>query len=447
MQKQPNHQRLLHIEKELLGTIEKRPQEIIELARSLVRIPSQNIPPRGDESACQDFIHKFFTDSGIESRLIDLTDIPELLRHEAYYPGRDYVGRPNMTARCPGTGGGRSLLFSGHTDTMPVGDDKWTYAPFGADISKGKLYGRGAYDMKAGLAAMMMTVRIIKECSIKLKGDLLFESVVDEEHAGCNGTLANRLIGFNADGAILPEPSNLRLYPAHKGFRIVHLSLKGKSGMSFAGEKLSNPVEYAGSLIECLKAFGQKRRETAPVPDIYKDDPDPVPVMLPKLQAGEFSLRIPMQIPSECKLEVYWQTMPGESKQRIEKEFFDFLDSWQKNNSPWPRDIILEHNFSHRWMPGTGIDKDHLLVRTTKAAAEECLGSEVKVTGAPFPCDLFIFNLYGKMPGIVLGPSGGNGHAADEFVYVEDIIKLTKIFSLTALRWCGLANSFPALRA
>lgn len=437
MQKQQRHQKLLHTKKELLGSIEKRRGEIIELARSLIRIPSENIPPGGSELACQGFIHNFFAEVGIDSKFIDLTGIPELSRHEAYYPGRDYRGRPNVIARHPGTGGGKSLLFSGHTDTMPVGDDKWSCSPFGADISNGKLYGRGAYDMKSGLAAMMMAIKTIKECGIKLKGDLLFESVVDEEHAGCNGTLANRLIAFNADAVILPEPSNLTIYVAHKGFRIVHLSLKGKSGMSFDSKKLSNPVEYVGSLIECLKAFRKKRKETAPVPDIYKDDPDPVPVMLPKLQAGEFSLRIPMQIPSECKLEVYWQTMPGEGQQEIEKEFFDFLDDWQKNNSPWPRDIVLEHSFSHRWMPGTGIERDHPLVITTKAVAEECLSSEVIVTGAPFPCDLFIFNLYGNMPGIVLGPSGGNAHAADEFVYIEDIIRLTKIFSFMALRWCG----------
>ncbi|MBI4243993.1 MAG: M20/M25/M40 family metallo-hydrolase [Planctomycetes bacterium] len=438
MQKQQNRQKLLHIKEIVSGSIEKRREEIIELAKSLVRIPSENIPPGGNEFASQKFICNFFTESGIESKLIDLTSISELSRHEAYYQGRDYTGRPNVIARYPGSGGGRSLLFSGHIDTMPVGDNKWSFPPFGADISNGRLYGRGAYDMKSGITAMMMAMKTIKECGIRLRGDLLFESVVDEEHAGCNGTLANRLIGFNADGVILPEPSNLKLYIAHKGFRIVHLSLKGKSGISFAGEELSNPVEYIGSLIECLKAFRKKRREAAPVPDIYKYDPDPVPVMLPKLQAGEFSLRIPMQIPFECKLEVYWQTMPGESQQEIEKDFFDFLDEWQKNNNLLPRDIVLEHNFSHRWIPGTGIDRNHPLVRVTKSVAEECLDTEVTVTGAPFPCDLFIFNLYGNMPGVILGPSGGNAHAADEFVYVEDIIKLTKIFSSLALRWCEL---------
>ena len=291
---------LEQIKENVLQTIEECHNEIIDLAKKLVQTPSENKPPNGNEFACQEVIHEFFRKAKLKTDFIYLKDVPELKAHEAYLAGRNYKNRPNVVAAYKGSGQGKSLLLSGHIDTMPAGKDKWETPPFAADIKDGKLYGRGAYDMKAGMSSMMMAIGVLKKLDIKLKGDLLFESVVDEEHAGCNGTLANRLIGHNADAAILAEPSNLDIYPAHKGFRIVHLMVKGSSGMSFAGEKLENPVEHIGRLIEYIKKFREKRRKDTNIPPIYKNDKDPVPVFMPKLQAGEFSYRIPMTIPETC---------------------------------------------------------------------------------------------------------------------------------------------------
>jgi len=427
----------MSLKEKVTQAIEECQNGIIELTKKLVRTPSENKPPEGGELAGQEIISEFFQKNKIKTDLVYLKDVPGLKNHEAYLTGRNYQNRPNVTAAYKGSGQGRSLLLSGHIDTMPVGESKWKHPPLSAEVDSEKLYGRGAFDMKAGLASMMMAIKVLKDMGIRLKGDLLFESVVDEEHAGCNGTLANRLIGHNADAAILAEPSNLDIYPAHKGFRIVHLMVKGSSGMSFAGEELQNPVEHVGRLIEGIKVFREKRRKDTNIPPIYKEDKDPVPVFMPKLQAGEFSYRIPMTIPDTCKLEVYWLTMPGEKQKDIEKEFFEFLNSWCKKDKFFKHNP-LEWEFSHRWMPGTQISKSHPFVGTTQKIAEEVTSQTINIKGAPYPCDLFIFNLYGNMPGLVLGPRGGNAHGVDEFVYVEDILNLTKIFALIALEWCGI---------
>ena len=129
--------------------------------------------------------------------------------------------------------------------------------------------------------------------------------------------------------------------------------------------------------------------------------------------------------------------MPEEKQKDIEDEFFGFLDSWCK------KDTFFKHNplkweFSHRWMPGTQISKNHGIVKTAKKIAGGITNQTINIKGAPYPCDLFIFNLYGNMPGIVLGPRGGNAHGVDEYVYIEDTINLTKIFALIALEWCGI---------
>ena len=424
------------LQKELLQAVDERQEEIVELARALVHIPSENHPPTGDECKCQEFIASWLATAGISTRMLALDEIPGLKEHAAFLPGRDYANRPNVLSRLEGTAGGRSLLLSGHVDVMGVEHDAWHHEPFGGEIEEGRLYGRGAWDMKGGLAAMMFTMRILKELNVPLGGDLLFESVIDEEHAGCNGTLANRLAGHNADAVILPEPTNFKLCHAHRGFRIVHLSILGKPGISFGGEKVENPVEFVGPLVEILQAFREKRRSETRIPAAYADDPDPVPVMLPKLQAGEFSYRLPMQIPHECKIEVYWQTMPGETQEQVESEFFNFLEG-RKHADPRLRDVEIRHEFSQRWMPGTQISRDHPLVRTVEEAATAILGKAPVVGGAPFPCDLFVFHEYGFGSGVVFGPEGGNAHGPDEFVRVPGLVQLAKILVWSVAAWCG----------
>ena len=100
--------------------------------------------------------------------------------HPAWWPGRDYANRPNVTSQIDGKGEGRSLLLSGHIDTVPLGTTDWSYDPFGAVVEDGKLYGLGSFDMKGGVAALLSAVRVIKELDIPLAGDLIAETVVDE---------------------------------------------------------------------------------------------------------------------------------------------------------------------------------------------------------------------------------------------------------------------------
>lgn len=434
--------KLSKIEKKLIEAVETTREELITLTANLVSIATENTPPGGGEIAGQKFIQNWLEGIGIDSELIELVDVKGLSKHRLFYESqgyerRDYSGRPNLAARMKGAGGGKTLILSGHIDTMPAGKTHWKHDPFGGEIADGKLYGRGSFDMKGGIAAELMALKILREAGIKLAGDVIFESVIDEEHAGCNGTLANRLIGYNGDAAVIPEPSNLQLYNAHKGFRIIHISLRGKSGMSFAGEHLPNPVEYVGLLIEGFKSFRDKRRKNAPKVPEYSDDGDPVPVFMNKLQAGEFSLNIPMQVPEECKLEIYWQTMPSESCEDIEKEFFDHLDLIIEEN-PALKQFKIEHCFSQRWMPGTRVESDAPIVRIIEKSASGVLGRPIKAIGAPYPCDLFVFNHFG-IPGVIIGPSGENCHGSDEYVEIDSLVELTKIFLLSIVSFCQLA--------
>jgi acetylornithine deacetylase len=129
----------------------------------------------------------------------------------------NYDDRPNVVGRFRGTGGGRSLLLNTHIDTVTVEPrDKWTRDPFGAEIADGAMYGRGTSDMKGGVAAALMALTYLREAGVKLRGDVVFECVVNEEHAG-NGTLDLVGRGFSADAAICLEPTSNTIAVSHPG--------------------------------------------------------------------------------------------------------------------------------------------------------------------------------------------------------------------------------------
>lgn len=427
-------------ERTLLGAIENSRDQLISLTQDLVRIPSENTPPTGGELAAQEFIQQWLTEVGVESELIPLGAVPSLEEHELFFRGegyerRDYEGRPNLAARLRGHAGGRRLILSGHIDTMPVGSTRWEHDPLGGEVADGRLYGRGSFDMKAGIAAALTVVKALREAGTPFAGEVILETVVDEEHAGANGTLANRLAGYVADAVIIPEPSNLQVYHAHKGFRIVHLTLRGRSGMSLGGEELHNPVEHIGTLIEGFRVFRERRRRSAPIGREYAHESDPTPIFMNKLQAGQFSLDIPMQIPESCTLEIYWQTMPGETQQEIETEFFGFLAEWVRDHPELDR-FTLDHRYSHRWMPGSRTARDAPIVQAVECAASTVLGTPARVIGAPYPCDMFVFSHFG-IPGVIFGPSGENGHGSDEYVDIDSLVTLAEALALATVRFCG----------
>jgi acetylornithine deacetylase len=437
------HTRLTDGERNLLSAVEGAEDALIALTQELVRIPSENVPPSGGELAAQEFIHRWLADVGVESELIPLDAVSGLYEHELFFRGegcerRDYRGRPNLAARLRGQGEGPRLIVSGHIDTMPIGRTRWQHDPLGGEVAHGRLYGRGSFDMKGGVAAAMMAVKMLHEAGAPFSGEVILETVVDEEHAGANGTLANRLAGYAGDAVIVPEPSNLQVFHAHKGFRIVHLTLRGKSGMGLGGEELANPVEHIGILIDGFKLFRERRRQTAPIGAEYEHESDPTPVFMNKLQAGRFSLDIPMQIPESCTLEIYWQTLPGETQEEVESKFFEFLSEWVASHPELGR-FSLDHRFSHRWMPGTRTPREAPIVRAVEGAASVVLDAPPRVVGAPYPCDMFVFDHFG-IPGVIFGPSGGNGHGSDEYVETDSLVRLTRALVLTAVRFCRAAE-------
>jgi acetylornithine deacetylase len=151
-----------------------RPERVIEIARDRIRIPSENRAPLGAEYACQQYIADFLRKCGWTPLLYSPDQAPGIQSHPLYWSGREYANRPNVGARQTGIGGGRSLVLSGHIDTVPTGAAPWQKDPFGGEIDGDRLYGRGSNDMKAGIAMNLFVIESLAESGVRLAGDLIF---------------------------------------------------------------------------------------------------------------------------------------------------------------------------------------------------------------------------------------------------------------------------------
>ncbi|HUS05344.1 MAG TPA: M20/M25/M40 family metallo-hydrolase, partial [Bryobacteraceae bacterium] len=236
------------------------PERVVEIARDLIKIPSENRAPMGAEGDCQQYIAGFLRKCGWTPLLYTPDQAPGIESHPLYWPGREYANRPNVGARQAGVGGGRSLVLSGHIDTVPTGAAPWQKDPFGGQIEDGRLYGRGSNDMKAGIAMSLFVIEALAQSGIRLAGDLIFESVVDEEFGGVNGTLAGRLMGFQADAAVLTEPSFLRICPAQRGGRTVDITFSAPNQGILGKAASANVLEQLRVFLNGLDRFTQERR-------------------------------------------------------------------------------------------------------------------------------------------------------------------------------------------
>lgn len=415
--------------------------QLVQNTRDLVRIPSTNTPPTGAEKACQDHIAALLRDAGLEVDYYFLTEVEGLEAHPSYWPGRDYRRRPNVNGVIRGQGGGRSLLLTGHIDTVPLASmDRWQHDPFGAEVEAGRLYGLGAGDMKGGVAIALTVAQAIQRLGIKLKGDLLVESAVDEEFGGVNGTLAGRLRGHNADAAVILEPTSLEVYPAARGARIINLEMTNAAQV-VGGEVDTLAYERLPYLLQQLKAFADQRQQRVTVPDLFKVYENPVPVWVTKITTGQWSYEEPIATPSRLLLQIYWQMMPGERREDVDAEFHAWLDGVIASRPAWYEGALrVETEYVVRFMPGTMMAADHPFVQAFAGAVGDTLDIAPQVVGAPFPCDLFAIQQDANTPALVFGPQGSNFHTADEYLDLESQWRAARAVFAFVLAWCGVAD-------
>ncbi len=424
------------IEEDLLHYVDSHRDELIGILTALVRTPSENTPPTGKEYDCQQYCAGLLREYGYSTDVYEPDAVEGLRDHPLYRPGRDYQGRPNVAGRLAGSGGGKSLILSGHIDTVPSGTLPWTRDPFGAQIEADRLYGRGSNDMKAGVATNLFVARAVRELRLPLRGALTVESVVDEEFGGVNGTLAARLRGYLADAAVISEPSFLRVCPAQRGGRTADITFQVPNGGVLAEAMEAGIADQLAWFLSQIPGFAALRRTAAPRHDLYAHLANPVPVSVLKLHSGPWGMGEPMATAGVCKVELFWQTMPGEEKAVVDAQFRGWMDGVVKQR-PELFPVAPDVEFPLRWLPGSAISADEPLVRELAACAAQVSGTSPVIAGIEGPCDLFVFQQAFGMPAVLWGARGGNTHGADEYVEIDTVVDAAKALLLFVRRWCA----------
>ncbi len=415
-------------EREAAEWIEAQKEELIALLQRLVSVPSVV----GSEGECQAVV------AGILQETCDSVDVWEpdpgwLERHPAYFlKGADFAGRPNVVATLKGQGGGRSLILNAHVDVVESGPvEAWAHGPWSGAISDGKLYGRGAADDKAGLAVILFVARCLRRPGISLAGDLILQSVIDEEWGGA-GTLSTLHRGYRADAAIVFEPSGLDICPASRGGQAFRVTVTGKGAHPIRSYEGVSALEKALPILGSLKALERERQERLRTP-LFARYPIFAPIVVGKISADE----IPSKVPERCVFEGLMGYAPDEpyadARQELERcvAAAAARDPWLSDHAPTVEWLALNKE-------GARLSVDHPLVGLMSGSFLEVMDRPPTIAGFPAGCDLPLLQKSGGMPSLVFGPGDcALAHSSNEHVNVEEVVSAAKVVALTALRWCG----------
>jgi acetylornithine deacetylase len=411
--------------------------DVLDLARSLVRVDSVAVPPDGHETAAQKVLARALRRHRVEVELYDVGFLSRS-RHPCVRRARRYRGRHNLVTRVPGTGRGPSLLLSGHVDTVPPGRERWTGSPWSGAVRRGRLYGRGSWDMKGGLAAPCAVASALRKAGLRPGGDVVVESVVDEEFAGGGGTLAARLRGITADACAIAEPTNEAVLRASRGGHFFDVVCRaGDPSGYFSNEEVVSPAVPMGRLLGWVGAWRERRRH-ADRGEAYREFPDPAPVQVLAVEANRFDPDVPWSVPLEARVRLYFQFLPHEDVAAGVAEIEASLAEFARAD-PFFRDHPLEvRRLVDPPLEGHELAADHPWTRCLHGAARAVLGAEVPLTASDWPCDAFLSQRYFEIPTLLFGPRGAGAHNADEYVETASILRTAEVYLAAALSWCGV---------
>jgi acetylornithine deacetylase len=424
------------LKQKLAETLKRHQEEYINNLKGLIACDTQVIGhgiEGGKEKNGQIYLEKILLEMGADVTKEFLTE--EIIQqgikeYQEGNPSHDYHDRYNLIACFNGSneGKGRSILFDGHVDTMPPGDlSFWKTNPFLPTIKDGKLFGLGTSDMKAGLMAAIMAVKLLKDAKIPLPGDVKILSVVDEEGGG-NGSIAAMLKGHKADAGVVCEPSENSIIIGHMGFIFFKVDVRGIALHSGNKWKGINAIEKAILLIQALQDLEHQWLMTFKHPFL----PSPT-LNIGVIEGGTAG----STVPDFCSFKLCLHYLPNVmSYNSVVKEVTDTLltraqgDSWLRNNPPQISIYQAGGAFE--------IDEGNPFVQTVRETMASVTAKEPVITGATSGNDARVLLSIGGMPTVVLGPGfSAQCHSPNEFILIEDYLNYILIYANLILNWCA----------
>jgi acetylornithine deacetylase len=375
------------------------PSEIAELLSKLVAIESVNpslVTGGAGEREIAAFVAEWARNSGLEADVLEATP-----------------GRPSVIVRARGTGGGRALLLCGHNDTVSVeGMADWR-----PRVDGDRLYGRGAYDMKAGVAAALIACR--EAAARGLAGDVIVAVVADEEHASLG--IQEVLATVRADAAVVTEPTELDLVIAHRGFVWSEVAVTGRAAHGSRPHLGVDAIVKTGPILTALGeldlALGARTHPLLGRGSVHAS----------VIQGGEEL----SSYPASCVLRMERRTLPGESADDIASELAALLDVCRAADP----DLVAEQQTLLVREPFE-VGEDAEVVSILRAGAAEALGEAPAIAGASYWADAAFIAASG-IPTAMFGPAGEGAHAAEEWVSLASTDAVARTLVAVAERICA----------
>ena len=381
---------------------------IADLTGRLVRINSVNpalVPGAPGERPIADFVAAWLSERGIS-----VTEVPS----------SSIADRPSVIGRVRGSRGGRALALYAHLDTVGVAGMQ---DPFDGVVRDGTLHGRGAWDMKGSLAAIMRVAATIarRPCA----GDLVLMLVADEEAASGGAEAVVRELassGSLPDGCIVAEPSGLELMLGHRGFATGRIVTRGRAAHTARRDQGVDAIAMMAQVIVAFEAL-DARMHAGPGHPLLGHS-----AVVVSLVRGGSEL---FTYPADCEAEFVWRTLPGQTRAELTEQVERVFDAVRERDSRFH--ATLEWRLWREPMLG---DAQAPLAALVSRVAHEELGCRPAQCAAPWWTDAALIQATG-IPSVIFGPPGGGIHAEDEWVEIEGLERFERILLSVTRSFCG----------
>ena len=376
---------------------------LVNILRDMVQIDSVNselVPGGAGEGELARYLGGKMRELGLD------VDVEEVL-----------PGRPNIVGTLKGRGGGKSLMLNGHTDTVGI---QGMAEPLSGDIRDGKLYGRGAFDMKASLAASLAVAKALIDGDVSLAGDLVLAMVIDEEYhsAGTEAVIKSHPV----NGAIVTEPTGLRLCVAHRGFCWFDIETIGRAAHGSRYQDGVDANRLMGYFLVELDKYAT---------DLLKRNPHPLlgtsSIHAPLIKGGSSQ----SVYAARCLTELEYRLLPGETPQQVQAELQNILDKLSETVSDFK--ATIKQTFS-RSAYETSPESD--IAQTVINAYQKHAGTSPEIYGELWWMDSALLADAG-IETVIIGPTGAGAHADEEWVELDSVFALAGILTEATIQYCS----------
>lgn len=417
------------LEARIMESVQIGFEEQLEVAQKLVSFPSV----RGEEGECQAYVASQLRERGYEVDQFTL-DVNAIKDKPGFAPVTvSYEQAENVVGLLPSRSGAkRSVVLNGHVDVVPPGPlEMWSRPPFEPYVEDGWLYGRGAGDMKAGVAANLFAIEALRRIDERLCAGAVFEAVVEEEATG-NGTLACIHRGYGADAALITEPMWDRLVACQVGVLWFEVNIQGRPAHVRESEAGSNAIQAAVSLIAALRSLEERWNAPERRHRGYADIEHPLAFNIGRIQGGDW----PSSVPAWCTFEVRAALFPEQDLDAAKREIEACIAD-AAHAMPQLKDHPPTVTYTGLHGPGYCLGSEGRTAKEVLAQAHRrAYGADLQTFASTTGTDARYFGVYSQIPALVYGVTAENIHGFDERVSLDSLLKNTQAIALFIAHWC-----------